>query len=59
MFALEKSIPNETGINMSSVEGFIKRLNNAQIPMHSILLMHKGKLITNHITETVFTECFL
>lgn len=46
MFALEKSIPNETGINMSSVEGFIKRLNNAQIPMHSILLMHKGKLIT-------------
>lgn len=44
-FHFEKTTPEETGIPSDCIIQFIKRLENRQIPMHSLLLLHHNKLI--------------
>jgi len=46
MFKFQKAVLGESGISRESIEAFINRLNEALIPMHSILIFHKDKLIT-------------
>lgn len=45
MLTFEKATPEETGIPSNSIIQLIKRLQNRQIPMHSLLLMHDDKLV--------------
>lgn len=46
MLTFEKSIPEATGISSNSISRFLRRLDAKNVPMHSILLLHKDKLIT-------------
>lgn len=45
MFQIEYGIPEETGIPSESICSFINRLFRYKIPMHSLLLFHKDKLV--------------
>ena len=45
MLTFEKVSPEETGIPVDCISHFIDRLNMRQIPMHSLLIMHRDKLI--------------
>ncbi len=45
MLTFEKTSPEETGIPSECITHLIDRLQKRQIPMHSLLLMHCGKLI--------------
>lgn len=45
MLTFEKSSPEETGIPSECIIRFIDRLQKRQIPMHSLLLMHRDKLV--------------
>lgn len=45
MLTFEKALPEETGIPTDCISQFINRLNSRQIPMHSLLIMHRDKLI--------------
>lgn len=45
MLTFEKKMPEETGIPSDAVIRFINRLKEKNIPMHSILLLHKDALI--------------
>jgi len=46
MLTLEKARIGETGISIDSVKDFIKDLEIAEIPMHSFILMHHDKIIS-------------
>ncbi len=45
MLTFETATPEETGIPSDCILQFIKRMEQRQIPMHSLLLMHHDKLI--------------
>ena len=45
MLTIEHAFPEQTGISSDCVIRLIERLESKQIPMHSLLLMHKNKLI--------------
>lgn len=45
MLTFEKSTPESTGISSQDITRFLKRLEAKKVPMHSILLLHKDKLI--------------
>lgn len=45
MLTFESAIPEETGIPTDCISHFIDRLAARQIPMHSLLIMHRDKLI--------------
>ena len=45
MLTFKKSTPESTGITSTSISRFLHRLEIKQVPMHSILLLHKDKLI--------------
>ena len=45
MLTIERALPEQTGISSDSVIRLIERLEQKQIPMHSLLLMHRDKLI--------------
>lgn len=45
MLHIEYSTPEETGIPSASICNFIERLSKNKIPMHSLLLLHRDKLI--------------
>lgn len=45
MLTFEKATPEETGISGKYIINFIDRLSQRKIPMHSLLLMHRDKLI--------------
>lgn len=45
MLTFKKAAPEETGIPGRCIINFTDRLNNKKIPMHSILLMRRDKLI--------------
>lgn len=44
-FEFERALPEETGIPIDCISHFIDRLKIRQIPMHSLLIMHRDKLI--------------
>lgn len=46
MFRLEYASCEETGILSKSITGFLERLKKKEVPMHSVILAHKGKIIT-------------
>lgn len=46
MLRIDYGIPEETGISSASICNFINRLSQNGIPMHSLLLFHRDKLIT-------------
>ena len=45
MLTFETSSPESTGLSSQCIINFIHRLQKKQIPMHSILLLHRDKLI--------------
>ncbi len=45
MLTFPKALPEETGISSKYLVNFIARLQKRKVPMHSILLLHKDKLI--------------
>lgn len=45
MLTIERALPGQTGIPIDSVIHMIERLERKQIPMHSLLLMHRDRLI--------------
>ena len=45
MLTFETASPESTGIASRYIVNFIKRLEGKQVPMHSLLLLHKDKLI--------------
>lgn len=53
MFTFEKSTPEETGIPGKCISSFLRRLQAQEIPMHSFLLLHHDKLIT----EAYYAPC--
>ena len=46
MLTFETASPESTGLSSRCIVNFIHRLQKNQVPMHSILLLHKDKLIT-------------
>lgn len=46
MLRIDYGIPEETGISSANICNFINRLSQNGIPMHSLLLFHRDKLIT-------------
>ncbi len=46
MLTFETASPESTGLSSRCIVNFIHRLQKKQVPMHSILLLHKDKLIT-------------
>lgn len=45
MLIFKKNTPESTGIKSSSISRFLVRLAEKQVPMHSVLLLHKDTLI--------------
>lgn len=45
MLTFETASPESTGLSSQCIINFIHRLQGKQVPMHSILLLHKDKLI--------------
>ena len=45
MFAFNRSLPEETGISSSSIKIILEILDKKEIPMHSLLIMKRDKLI--------------
>lgn len=45
MLTFETATPESTGIKSQCIINFIKRLESKKVPMHSVLLLHKDKLI--------------
>ena len=45
MLTFEKSTPESTGIPSRNILQFIERLEASKVPMHSLLLLHRDKLI--------------
>ena len=45
MFEFERAIPEETGISSKKILNILKELDQKEIPMHSLLIMRKDKLI--------------
>ncbi|MCD8067879.1 MAG: beta-lactamase family protein [Lachnospiraceae bacterium] len=45
MFELPVASPESVGIGSEQIENMIRRLERNQIPMHSLLLMRRGKLV--------------
>jgi len=45
MLEIRKGTPEETGIPSGAILSFLKRLDRNHIPMHSVLLMRRNKLI--------------
>lgn len=46
MLSFQKVMPEDTGIPSGCILNFIHRLEQQKIPMHSLLLLHRDKLIT-------------
>lgn len=46
MLTFETASPESTGLSSQCIINFINRLQEKQVPMHSILLLHRDKLIT-------------
>ncbi len=46
MLTFQNALPEHVGIPSGSIINFIERLEKHQIPMHSLLLMRKDKLVT-------------
>lgn len=53
MLFFEKELPDNTGIPMTCIFNLIHRLEAHQVPMHSLLLLHHDKLIT----EAYYAPC--
>ncbi len=53
MFTIERALPEQTGIPSACIIRLMNRLEEHQIPMHSFLLMHRGKLIC----ESYYAPC--
>lgn len=53
MLTIEHAFPEQTGISSSCIVRMIERLEKKQIPMHSLLLMHRDKLIC----ECYYSPC--
>ncbi len=45
MFEFERAIPEETGISSKKILNILKELDQKEVPMHSLLIMRKDKLI--------------
>ena len=45
MYQIPRATPEATGVPSKAIFNFIKRLEDYQIPMHSLLLARQGKLI--------------
>lgn len=45
MLTFETASPESTGISSQNIIHFINRLQSRQVPMHSLLLLHRDKLI--------------
>ncbi|MGN0377797.1 MAG: serine hydrolase domain-containing protein [Suilimivivens sp.] len=46
MLTFETALPEETGVPSGCIIDFIERLRKHEVPMHSLLIMHHDKLIT-------------
>ena len=46
MLTFERCLPEDTGIPSACISNFINRLEAHQVPMHSLLLLHRDKLVT-------------
>ena len=53
MLTFEKELPDNTGIPSTCILNLIHRLEAHQIPMHSLLILHHDKLIT----EAYYAPC--
>ena len=53
MLTFEKEMPERTGIPSTCIINMIQRLEAHQIPMHSLLILHHDKLIT----EAYYAPC--
>ncbi len=45
MLEIQKALPEEVGISSESILKFLKRLDMQNIPMHSVQIMRKGRLV--------------
>ncbi len=45
MFEFERAIPEETGISSKKILNILKELDQKEVPMHSLIIMRKDKLI--------------
>ena len=45
MLTIDRAKPEQTGISSDRITNMIERLEDKQIPMHSLLLMHRDKLV--------------
>lgn len=45
MLTIDRAKPEQTGISSDRIRNMIERLEDKQIPMHSLLLMHRDKLV--------------
>lgn len=53
MLTFEKEMPERTGIPSTRIINMVQRLEARQIPMHSLLILHHDKLIT----EAYYAPC--
>ncbi len=53
MLVIDRALPEQTGIPSHCIINLMKRLEQRQIPMHSLLLMHRDKLIC----ESYYSPC--
>ncbi len=53
MLTIERATPEETGIPLECIIQMMERLERRQIPMHSLLIMHRDRLIC----ESYYAPC--
>ena len=46
MLSFETALPEETGVPSGCISDFVERLKVHEVPLHSLLIMHHDKLIT-------------
>lgn len=53
MLAFETALPEQTGIPSGCITRFVERLHAHEVPMHSLLILHHDKLVT----EGYYSPC--
>ena len=46
MLTFKTALPEETGVPSGCINDFIERLRRHEVPLHSLLIMHRDRLIT-------------
>ena len=46
MLTFKTALPEETGVPSGCINDFIERLRSHEVPLHSLLIMHRDRLIT-------------